>query len=161
MKVGFSAIATGKSISTLSIQHCGNAGKACLLSERVQLHAKCILEHFCDECNELFFLLIWAVVFFLFPSVRKDLWYSSHILAVLPLLFLFTCFERGRAAPCASFCALGQFCCVVLWPWTSSCLSTQRSPLACETNEKSEMTASERKWFVLWRETWKDVHQEH
>lgn len=104
-----------------------------------------------------FFLLIWAVVFFLFPSVRKDLWYSSHILAVLPLLFLFTFFERGRAAPCASFCALGQFCCVVFWPWTLSCLSTQRSPLDCETNEKSEMTASERKWFVLWRETWKDV----
>lgn len=54
MKVGFSAIATGKSISTLFIQHCGNAGKACLLSESVQLHAKCILEHFCDECNEFF-----------------------------------------------------------------------------------------------------------
>lgn len=54
MKVGFSAIAPGKSVSTLFIQHCGKAGKACLLPESVQLHAKCILEHFCDECNEFF-----------------------------------------------------------------------------------------------------------
>lgn len=37
----------------------------------------------------------------------------------------------------------------------ASALTT--SPRGHETNEKSKTTSSKRKWFVLWRETWKDT----
>lgn len=81
--------------STLFFQPRGNAGKACLLSESVPLHAKCILEHFCDECNE-FFPSVLGCGFILLPQCKKrSLIQFSYFNYPIPPLFFFI-FLRGE-----------------------------------------------------------------
>lgn len=69
--------------------------------------------------------------------------------------FLLHFLERVRTTPqCIPF-MLWVLCCFMVL-----CLELpQYSTLALdhETNEKSKMTSSKRKWFMLWRETWEDT----
>lgn len=101
------------------------------------------------------FPLTWVVVFFFPhppPHVRIDPGRASHTSAALPPRLCFLCSGWGRTAP-----VLGMLSWPVSWSWTKSCLSPPHRLLDCATNERSKTTASKRKWFVLWGETWKEV----
>ena len=106
-----------------------------------------------------FFLLIWAVVSFLLPSVRLDLFdIFFHTLATLPLHLPPPFLETRRMTPSSLPFVLWANSVELFYGLelrAASALNT--SPLDCETNEKSKMTSSKRKWFMLWRETWKDT----
>lgn len=51
----------------------------------LHFHAKCTLEYFCDECNELvsFWFGLWFYSFS--PMSENYLWYVPHTFATLPL----------------------------------------------------------------------------
>lgn len=142
-------------MSTPFIQLCGNTREACLWLTSTQLHAKCTLE-ICVMNVRSFSLLIWAVASFLLPNIRRDVF---DILFILYLQLHFSSsfpwvYEQLHSAFFLCFGPIPLHCFMVL-----VLELPQYSPLALdhETNEKSKMTASKRKWFMLWRETWKDT----
>lgn len=151
-------MATGECVSTLFIQLCGNINTECPSSASMQLLAKGTLESFCDECNE-FFPSDLGCGFIPSPQWKiRSLWYLFSYLTTLRLHFSFSFSWQGKNnSVVPSFCALDQFCWVVLCSWIRAASELNICSLDHETNEKSKMTSSKRKWFVLWRETWKDT----
>lgn len=158
-------------MSTLFIQLYGNTGEACLGCDRcgvsVQPCARYPEGCFDREVDFFFYPFSGSVAVFFHPLSHEgiDLQWLSHTFlprfppsTLLPPLLI----DQKLAPVMPPFYVVGRFCCVVSWSWTESRLSSQHRTLDRETNGKSRILSSKRKWFVLWGEKLgKKRHQEH